>query len=129
MRIIPMASSIRPSLSSLRFSPSSSSSRFGVSLSSFAPSRRLSLLHLGSGMYAHIYIYLHVLSVSCSRFFVSRSAIWNSSIAVRYCAFWSFFFGWWFGSFSRSGIDFDEMIRLCNVDSYVIFFLCFAGTM
>lgn len=49
-----MASSIRPSLSSLRFSGASSSSscssRFGVSFSSFSPSRRLSFPHLGSAV-------------------------------------------------------------------------------
>ncbi|PON62265.1 Glyoxalase I [Parasponia andersonii] len=52
VRIIPMASSIRPSLSSLRFSPPppSSSSRFGVSLSSFNPCRRLSFLYLASAV-------------------------------------------------------------------------------
>ncbi|CAA2999438.1 probable lactoylglutathione lyase, chloroplastic [Olea europaea subsp. europaea] len=46
-RIIPMASSIRPSLSSLRFS---GCSRLGMSLYSSNSSRRLSLLHLGSSV-------------------------------------------------------------------------------
>jgi len=44
VRIIPMASSIRP-LSSFRFS---SSSRFGVSFTSYSPAHRFSLHHLGS---------------------------------------------------------------------------------
>ncbi|KAG5559307.1 hypothetical protein RHGRI_009000 [Rhododendron griersonianum] len=48
VRIIPMASSIRPSLSSFR----SCVSRFGVSLSSCNSSRRPSFLHLGSGICA-----------------------------------------------------------------------------
>lgn len=47
VRIIPMAaSSIRPSLSTLRFA---GASRLGLSLASFAPPRRLAFLHLGSG--------------------------------------------------------------------------------
>uniref|UniRef100_A0A5B7BJY4 lactoylglutathione lyase n=1 Tax=Davidia involucrata TaxID=16924 RepID=A0A5B7BJY4_DAVIN len=45
VRIIPMASSIRPSLSSFKFS---GTSRFGVSLSSNSPSRGLGFFHLGS---------------------------------------------------------------------------------
>ncbi|XP_031109657.1 probable lactoylglutathione lyase, chloroplastic [Ipomoea triloba] len=47
VRIIPMASSIRPSLSSLRLS---GSSRFGVSLFSHNPCRRLASLHLGTAV-------------------------------------------------------------------------------
>ncbi|GMP59772.1 hypothetical protein CsSME_00022919 [Camellia sinensis var. sinensis] len=52
VRIIPMASSIRPSLSSLRFSPfcTITSSRFAVSISSCNPSRRLNFFHLGSAV-------------------------------------------------------------------------------
>ncbi|KAL7168103.1 hypothetical protein ACSBR2_038531 [Camellia fascicularis] len=48
MRMIPMASSIRPSLSSLRFS--FGVSRFGVSLSSYVLSRRNNCFHLGSAV-------------------------------------------------------------------------------
>ncbi|CAK9155149.1 unnamed protein product [Ilex paraguariensis] len=47
VRIIPMASSIRPSLSSLRFT---ATSRIGVSLASQNPSRKLSLYHFGSAI-------------------------------------------------------------------------------
>ncbi|KAK6137038.1 hypothetical protein DH2020_029219 [Rehmannia glutinosa] len=46
-RIIPMASSMKPSLSSLKFS---ASSRFGVSLASPVSYRRLSLFHLAGVM-------------------------------------------------------------------------------
>ncbi|KAM6583225.1 hypothetical protein CsatB_010227 [Cannabis sativa] len=48
VRIIPMASSIRPSLSSFRFSAASSRSR--LSLSSLNPSPTLSFLHLASAV-------------------------------------------------------------------------------
>ncbi|EOY30708.1 hypothetical protein QUC31_020140 [Theobroma cacao] len=48
VRIIPMASSIRPSLSSFRFSGGVPSTRFGVSLSPFHLPRRLLFSHLGS---------------------------------------------------------------------------------
>ncbi|KAF4350804.1 hypothetical protein G4B88_029699 [Cannabis sativa] len=48
VRIIPMASSIRPSLSSFRFSAASSRSR--LSLSSLNPSPTLSFLHLASAI-------------------------------------------------------------------------------
>jgi lactoylglutathione lyase len=48
VRIIPMASSIRPSLSSLRLS--GASSRYAFSLSSFNPSRRLVSFNLGGAV-------------------------------------------------------------------------------
>ncbi|KAL9440685.1 hypothetical protein AB3S75_019368 [Citrus x aurantiifolia] len=47
VRIISMASSIRPSLSTFRFS---STSRFGLPLSSFTPSRNLVFSHLASAV-------------------------------------------------------------------------------
>ncbi|KAG5559308.1 hypothetical protein RHGRI_009000 [Rhododendron griersonianum] len=70
VRIIPMASSIRPSLSSFR----SCVSRFGVSLSSCNSSRRPSFLHLGSAVQQS-----QLFSVKASKLF----RVEGSNMAVR----------------------------------------------
>ncbi|KAF7147099.1 hypothetical protein RHSIM_Rhsim03G0238900 [Rhododendron simsii] len=70
VRIIPMASSIRPSLSSFR----SCVSRFGVSLSTCNSSRRPSFLHLGSAVQQS-----QLFSVKASKLF----RVEGSNMAVR----------------------------------------------
>lgn len=59
VRIISMASSIRPSLSTFRFS---SSSRFGLPLSSFTPSRNLVFSPLASGI-RFLYVLAFIFSI------------------------------------------------------------------